>query len=75
MNWTEGCCGFCGEGSTVFISISIDFPDPEGDERLNYTQTDLCKECWEKYGIQAAFDHNNQLREAQELPLLEGKIG
>lgn len=58
--WTKKACNICGAGSACYISITISVPN--GSD-YPYSQTDLCRECWEKYGIAAALDHNAQCRD------------
>lgn len=60
MGWHNKTCSICGVGSACYISISISVP--HGHD-YPYSQTDLCRECWAKYGITAALDHNAQCRD------------
>jgi len=60
--WRSMVCNFCGttKPHQVYISISIATDDPES--KYPYSQTDMCKPCWNKYGINAAIEHNKQCR-------------
>ena len=56
-------CNFCGVNNPVFISIMIATDD--GSE-YPYTQTDMCKSCWQEFGINAAFEHNSEIKEIRQ---------
>lgn len=58
--WDRACCNICGAGSKVYASISISMPHGNA---YPYTQTDLCRKCFDEHGIQAAIEHNNDIRE------------
>jgi hypothetical protein len=60
--WNKKCCHICGAGSSVYISIAIATENKE--ELYPYSQTELCKDCWDKYGIDVAMDHNREFRSA-----------
>ena len=59
--WDKKCCCICGSGSSAYISISI--ATGHADNLYPYTQTDLCRNCWDKYGINPAIDHNSVCKE------------
>lgn len=58
--WRRTVCNFCGttREHTLFISIATDDPKSE----YPFSQTDMCKECWDEYGLLAALEHNRQCR-------------
>ena len=57
--WKKKCCCICGVGVEAYISISI---ATGGDDLFPYTQTDLCKSCFDEVGIEAAINHNDEIR-------------
>lgn len=61
--WGRMICSFCGttKPHTVFISIRIATDCKENPHP--YSQTEMCKQCWDTYGIDAALEHNDQCRE------------
>ena len=58
--WRRKSCCICGVGSEVYISISIATGE---DEEFPYTQTDLCKKCWDEHGVRCAIEHNKECME------------
>jgi hypothetical protein len=60
--WNKKCCCICGAGSSVYISITI--ATGNKDELYPYSQIELCKDCWDKYGIDVVTDHNRECRSA-----------
>ncbi len=64
--WKKKVCNFCGttKPHTVYISIAI--ATDRDDEEFPYTQTDLCKPCFETIGIDSFIDHNNECRKDSE---------
>jgi hypothetical protein len=60
--WRGMCCNFCGSGSEgkVYISILIATDDPESE--YPYSQIEMCRECWNENGIEAAMEHNAECR-------------
>lgn len=60
MRWQDKVCCVCGLGSKVYIEILIALPD---ESEYPYTQTALCKECWDEYGIEVALEHNKTFQE------------
>ncbi len=63
--WKKMCCNICGAGSEgdVYISIMI---ATDSDDSYPYSQTDLCKKCFEKYGVESAINHNIFCRDQVE---------
>lgn len=58
--WDKKCCCICGSGTPAYISICI--ATENGDEQFPYTQTDLCKQCFDEYGMESAINHNVEIR-------------
>jgi hypothetical protein len=59
--WKRMVCNVCGisKEHTIFISILIAL---DNEDDFPYSQTTLCKECWEQYGVESAFEHNEFCR-------------
>ncbi len=59
--WKRKVCNICGttREHEVYISISIAL---ENEDDYPYSQTDLCRDCYDKYGIESAMDHNLECR-------------
>ena len=57
--WRRKQCNLCK--NPVYISICIDTGDEESG--FPYSQTELCKECWDEYGINVAFEHIERCRQ------------
>lgn len=56
------CCNYCGiHGDKVFISISIRLDIKKEGFEFPYTETDMCKKCWDEIGIEGAFQHNKNI--------------
>ena len=62
-DWNQKCCNMCGEGSTPYIDIRI-ATDADGEHP--YSQTTMCRSCWDQFGISAAMIYNAECREAVE---------
>jgi len=60
--WRDKVCYFCGVHTKgeIYISICIATDDPS--QEYPYTQTDMCRSCWDLYGIDAAIEHSNEIR-------------
>ena len=60
--WTRKTCNFCGVDTQGGVEIVILIATNDSNE-FPYTETALCKKCWEKHGIEPAFEHNDSCRE------------
>ena len=60
--WKRNSCVICTK-LDVYISISLTI-DTDEDNPFPYSRTDLCKDCWGKYGIEEAFHHNRICKES-----------
>lgn len=55
-------CNFCGiHGDKVYISICIRLNEVE---TYPYTETDMCRKCWDEIGIDGALQHNIGIQES-----------
>ena len=64
--WMRMVCNYCGtkRPHMVYISIRIAVTeDRNTDNPYPYSQTEMCRKCWDKYGIRGAMDHNIQCRD------------
>ena len=70
--WKHLTCNFCGAGmrGQVFASICIHTGNKDNSE-YPFTQTNLCRRCYKKHGIEAALDHNQSIRICAGLPRLK----
>jgi hypothetical protein len=60
--WNRLVCNYCGTTKPHKLYISILIATDDGGP-FPYSQTEMCKECWEEYGISAAMEHNAMCRE------------
>lgn len=58
--WKRKCCNIHGAGTPAYISIAI--ATDNDDELYPYTMTDLCKKCFDDYGVESAINHNEAMR-------------
>jgi len=60
--WKQAKCNFCGITKPHILYISIAIYTGDTESQYPYSQTDMCEECWNEYGIEAAIEHNIQCR-------------
>jgi hypothetical protein len=67
--WRSMTCCICGNTKPheVYININIATNDP--DSQFPFSETNLCKECWNEHGIESAMEHNAQCREDCGCPI------
>lgn len=61
IKWKDRTCDICGIGSKTYISVCIQTENEDND--YPYTETNLCRDCFNKLGVQPAFDHNREINE------------
>ena len=61
--WRGMTCSFCGTTRPHEVYISILIATDDSESEYPYSQTDMCRQCWEEHGIDAAFEHNRNCRE------------